>query len=163
MDRIKILLAEDHVLLRETMKPLLNAQPDLEVVAEAGTAAGALEQAEALKPDVILLDITLPDRSGISLLPELRQRFPTSRVVALTMHNEPEFMRSAFAAGAAGYVLKSSVPEVLLEAIRAVYRGEEFENGRNLSQQADQETRLHESGRPDEIRDRNRHPGRSAK
>jgi DNA-binding NarL/FixJ family response regulator len=126
MDRIRLLLADDHALLREALKPPLNSQPDMEVAAEAATAAETLRQAMAVDPHIILLDITFPDRSGISLLPDLRQRCPSSRVVMLTMHDDPTYLRSALAAGAAGYVVKSSRLNVLLDAIRTVQRGEAF-------------------------------------
>ena len=126
MDRTRIYLADDHALLRETLKLFLQTLTDMEVVAEAGTAAALLRSALKANAHVILLDITLPDRSGISILPELRQNCPSSRVLVLTMHEEPEYLRAALAAGAGGYVVKASPSEVLVEAIRAVRRGETY-------------------------------------
>ena len=126
MDRTRLLLVDDHALLRETLKLFLSTLPEMEVVAEAGTAAAVLHDAPNANADVILLDITLPDRSGISILPELRKNCPTVRVLVLTMHEEPEYLRAALAAGAAGFVVKASPLPVLVEAIRAVQRGETF-------------------------------------
>lgn len=125
MERIRLMLADDHVLLRETLKLFLDTQPDLEVVAEAGTAEETLEKG-ASNPNVVLLDITLPDRSGIAILPELRQKYPGSRVLIVTMHAEPSYLRAALAAGAAGYLVKTASPSELLEAIRMVNRGERY-------------------------------------
>jgi two-component system, NarL family, response regulator NreC len=126
VDRIRILLSDDHALLRETLKLLLNAQPDLEVIGEAGAAAETSRLAAELNPDIILLDITLPDRSGIGLLPELRQLCPSARIIMLSMHEDSTYVRSSLAAGAAGYIGKSSKPGVLLEAIHAVRQGGQF-------------------------------------
>ncbi len=126
MERIRLFVADDHQLFREALRLLLSARADLVVVGEAGTAREALERAPAALADVILLDITLPDRSGISLLPELRLRCPSTQVLALTMHDEPEYFRSSLAAGASGYVVKTSAFAVLYEAIHAVKRGEIF-------------------------------------
>jgi len=126
VDRLRIMLVEDHVLLREALKLLLNAQPDLQVVAEAGTAELALARALEVNAQIILLDITLPDRSGISLLPDLRERCPSSRVIVLSMHEESEYLRSALAAGASGYIVKTSPSPILLDAIHSVQRGVNF-------------------------------------
>ena len=126
MDRIRIMLADDHAMLREVLQPLLNTQPDMEVVAEAGTAAEAVRLAATANASIILLDITFPDQSGIGVLPELLKQSMASRVVMLTMHEDPAYLRSALAAGAAGYVVKSSRSDVLLEAIRTVSQGKSF-------------------------------------
>ncbi len=120
MDRIRILLADDHALFRETLKLFLQSQPDVEVVGEAGTADEALQKAIAQCPDIILLDITMPGQSGIAILPQLQKICPNSRVVMVTEHDEPSYLRAALAAGASGYVVKTSPPAILLDAIRAV-------------------------------------------
>jgi DNA-binding NarL/FixJ family response regulator len=125
-DRIRILIADDHALLRETLAQYLDSQPDMRVVAEAGTASATVEQAAVSDPHIILLDITMPGGSGISIIPELRQRAGGSRIVIMTMHDEPSYLRAAVAAGVEGYLVKSSPPTVLLEAVRAVKRGERF-------------------------------------
>jgi two-component system response regulator NreC len=126
VEQLRIFVADDHTLVREALRVLLSARRDLVVVGEAGTAKETLEHAPIAKADVILLDIKFPDRSGISLLPELRSLCPSMRVLVLTMHDEPEYLRSSLAAGASGYVVKSSPFSVLQEAIHAVKRGETF-------------------------------------
>lgn len=126
MDRSRILIADDHALFREALTPLLNAQADFEVVAQAANAEETLRLTQEVKPKVVLLDIKFPDRSGISVLPSMRELSPSTRVLMLTMHDEPTFLRAALAAGAAGYVVKSSPFSVLLEAIRTVREGQSF-------------------------------------
>ncbi len=126
MDRIRVLLVEDHTLLRETLRDRLSREPDLEVAAEAANADEALRLSRAVNPDVILLDLTLPDQSGIAVLPELRKQCPDSRVLVITVHNEPSYLRAAIASGASGYLVKTANASVLLDAIRATRRGEVF-------------------------------------
>jgi len=126
MDRTRLLIADDHALLRAALRLLLGREEDMEVAAEAATAEETLSQATVTRPNLILLDITFPDRSGIALLPSLREQLPDTQVLVLTMHEDPAYLRSALAAGAAGYVLKASPPEVLLEGIRSVRTGNVF-------------------------------------
>jgi len=125
-DRIRILIADDHALLRETLAQFLNSQADMRVVGEAGTASATVNQATVTDPEVILLDITMPGGSGISIIPELRRLSLGVRIIIMTMHDEPSYLRAAVAAGVEGYLVKTSSPAVLLEAIRAVKRGERF-------------------------------------
>jgi two-component system, NarL family, response regulator NreC len=126
MDRIRILLADDHALFRELLKRFLNSQPGMEVVSEAGTADEALQQARVQCPEIILLDITMPGPSGIAVIPQIHVRCPDSRVIMVTMHSEPSYLRAALAAGATGYVVKTSTLTVLLDAIKAAMRKETF-------------------------------------
>jgi DNA-binding NarL/FixJ family response regulator len=122
---IRLALAEDHTIVRWALREALSKADDIEVVGEAGTAAETLQMISDVKPDVILLDITLPDRSGFDVLNDLRGMETAPLVVVLTWHTEPSYAARAIAAGAHGYVNKSVEPKELLEAIRAVSRGEQ--------------------------------------
>jgi two-component system, NarL family, invasion response regulator UvrY len=121
---IKLGIAEDHHIVRWALREALGKADDIQVVGEAATAAETLEMVTRERPDVLLLDITLPDRSGIDVLTEMRTMDTAPLVVVLTWHTETAFAVRAFAAGAHGYVNKSVEPEELLSAIRAVSRGE---------------------------------------
>jgi DNA-binding NarL/FixJ family response regulator len=124
MDGVRILIVDDHAMFRQALRLYLNSQSGIETIGEAASADEGLQQAVASCPDVILLDITMPGGSGLAILPQLRQRCPDSRVLMVTMHNEPSYLRAALAAGALGYVVKTSTLPVLVEAIRAVRRNE---------------------------------------
>jgi len=126
MDNTRILLADDHAILRAGLKLLLDAQPDLEVIGEASNGARALSLAEELQPDLILLDLTMPGLSGLDILRQLKDAAPRSRILVLTMHDDESYLRQALALGAAGYVIKKAVDSELLNAIRAVMRGERY-------------------------------------
>lgn len=122
----RILLADDHTILRAGLRLLINNQPDLKVVGEANNGDEALQQARQLRPDVILLDINMPGRDGLSTLPELRTLLPDSHILILTMHDDARYLQDALQAGAAGYVLKKVADAELLLAIRAVLNGETY-------------------------------------
>jgi len=124
--KTRILLADDHAILRAGLRLLLNAQPDLEVVGEADNGVKVLSLAETLRPDLILLDLTMPGLGGLDVMRALKQVVPESRVLILTMHDDESYLRQALALGAAGYVLKKAVDSELLNAIRAVERGETY-------------------------------------
>lgn len=121
---IRIALAEDHKIVRWAIREALSAAEDLEIVGEAGTAAEALTMLGDVRPDVLVLDLTLPDGSGIDVLNEMRQLDTGRAVLVLTWHTEPSYVARAIAAGAHGYINKSAQPDELLRAIRAVARGE---------------------------------------
>jgi two-component system, NarL family, invasion response regulator UvrY len=121
---IRLALAEDHKIVRWALREALSAAEDFEIVGEAGTAAETLAMLRDTRPDVLVLDLTLPDRSGLDVLSEMRQLDTAPLVVVLTWHTEPSYAGRAFAAGAHGYVFKSAQPEELMRAIRAVARGE---------------------------------------
>ncbi|MFN8422712.1 MAG: response regulator transcription factor [Anaerolineae bacterium] len=123
--RLRILVADDHALLRAGLRLLIDSQPDMETVAEASSGAQALVKTEATRPDVALLDVTMP-QGGLTILRELRARAPQTQVVVLTMHAEEEYLREALRLGASGYVVKSAPSDELLTAIRAVARGEVY-------------------------------------
>ena len=126
MSKIRILLCDDHTILREGIRLLLNSQPDLEVVAEAADGREAVEQARAVKPDVILMDIAMPLLNGLEATRQIRREWPEARVLVLTMYESDEYVSQMLEAGAAGYVLKKVVGSELAYAIRAVHQGESF-------------------------------------
>jgi len=120
----RVLLADDHGVLRAGLRMLLSAESDMEVVGEAGDGQHVLENAADLKPDVILLDLTMPGMDGLAALPRLNKITPQTRILILTMHEDEAYLRQALHHGAAGYVLKKAVDTELLSAIRAVLRAE---------------------------------------
>lgn len=117
--KIRLLLVDDHAVVRSGLRMLLMSEEDMEIVGEAGNAADALEAARLLKPDVILMDIGLPDMSGIEATREIRKQQPEVAVVALTIHEDEEYFFKMLDAGARGYVPKRAAPEELITAIRA--------------------------------------------
>jgi two-component system response regulator NreC len=122
MAAISILLADDHAVLRAGLRMLINAQPDMSVVGEAADCNEAIEKVTLLKPDVLTLDLTMPG-GGIKIIERLRQECPQTRVLVLTMHDDPAYLRAVMAAGGAGYVVKTVADAQLLSAIRAVRQG----------------------------------------
>jgi DNA-binding NarL/FixJ family response regulator len=120
----RLLLVDDHEVVRLGLKALLDRHPGFEVIAEANTARDAVEQVELHNPDVVVMDIRLPGGSGIDACAEISERFPDSKVIMLTSYAEDEMLFSAIRAGAAGYVLKQIGGEDLVRAIEAVGRGE---------------------------------------
>ncbi len=125
-DPIRVLVADDHAIVRTGIRHVLESEPGFVVVAEAGTAAEALELATSLRPDVVVLDISMPDGSGLNLAAELRQRSPDTHVLMLSMHDNTEYVLESLRAGAHGYLLKDTAATELRDAIRAVQRGESF-------------------------------------
>jgi two-component system response regulator NreC len=121
--KIRVMIADDHAILRAGLKMLVNAQADMEVVSEAANGEQAVQTALETKPDVALLDLTMPRIGGMKALQEMARDCREIRVLVLTMHDDPAYLRSALAAGAAGYLLKRAVDAELLAAIRAVHRG----------------------------------------
>lgn len=121
-----ILIVDDHTLFREGLKAIIGRNPGYDVVGETGRADNALQMARALRPDVALVDISLPDQSGIELALQLRKSLPKTAVMMVTMHSKVDYIVSAFQAGATGFVTKDSAPERLLQAIDVVLKGEYF-------------------------------------
>lgn len=120
---IRVLLAEDHETVREGLKLLLNGQPDMTVIAEAADGLSAIDQARALQPEAIVIDLNMPLMNGLVAARILRDALPSSNVVVLTRHNDKAYVQEMFEAGAQGYVLKQSSSAELLTAIRAVATG----------------------------------------
>ncbi len=123
MKPIRVLLADDHKLVRAGLLLLLNAQADLEVVGEAGNGKEALAQTRERRPDVVVMDLTMPDMNGLQATERLKAEHPEVKVVALTVHEDESYLRQLCQAGAAGYVLKRSAGEELIQAIRTVATG----------------------------------------
>ena len=123
---IRVLLADDHAVLRAGLRLLLTGQNEFEVVAEASTGSEALSFAEKLQPDLILLDLSMPGLGGIDVLPTIRKMVPSTKILILTMHDDPQYLRQALKYGASGYVLKKAADAELISAIRAVMRGEMY-------------------------------------
>ena len=123
---MRLLLVDDHEVVRSGLRMLLESQQDIQIVGEAGTAAEALAAVEDLEPDVILLDIGLPDLSGIEVMEQIRSIQPETAVVALTIHEDKEYFFKMLEAGATGYVPKRAAPEELLTAIRAAAQGQVY-------------------------------------
>ena len=122
-NKIRVMIADDHAILRAGLRMLVNVQADMEVVSEAPDGEKALQTARETKPDVVLLDLTMPRVGGMKALQEMARDCRETRVLVLTMHDDPAYLRSALAAGASGYLLKRAVDAELIAAIRAVHRG----------------------------------------
>ena len=122
----RLLLVDDHAVVRSGLRMLLENEREIEIVGEAGNAAEAIEAATRLKPNLILMDIGLPDLSGIDATREIKRRLPEVSIVALTIHEDEEYFFKMLEAGASGYVPKRAAPEELLTAIRAAAKGEVY-------------------------------------
>jgi len=145
---VRVLIVDDHGVVRAGLKLLVDAEDDLEAAGEAGNAREAVFEVRSLKPDVILLDIVMPDKSGLEVLPELLSEHPSARVLVLSMQDDPRYVREAFAVGASGYVLKEAADTELVAAIREVARGGRYVHpelgARLVSAEADAERRAEE-------------------
>jgi DNA-binding NarL/FixJ family response regulator len=124
--RLRILVADDHELVRCSIRGLLRARPGWTVVGEAMNGREAVEKANRLKPDVIILDISMPDLDGLQATRRIREIVPTTKVVVLTMHDSDQMMRRVLHAGALGYVLKSALATQLVKAVKDVSAGKQF-------------------------------------
>jgi two-component system response regulator NreC len=131
--KIRVMIVDDHAILRAGLRMLVSAQADMEVVSEAPDGEKAVQAGRETRPDVILLDLTMPRVGGMKALQELARNCRETRVLVLTMHDDPAYLRSALAAGASGYLLKRAVDAELLAAIRAVHRGGIFVDPRLAS------------------------------
>ena len=124
MKKIRIVLADDHSVVRQGFRRILEAQSDMEIVGEASNGREALEQAALLTPDVVVMDVAMPELNGIEATRRMKEATPHSRVLALSMHKDSVYVREILRAGARGYLLKDAVDEDLIAAVRAVSRGE---------------------------------------
>jgi two-component system, NarL family, response regulator NreC len=120
---IRVVIADDHAVVRSGLRMLLEAQSDIEVVGEAANGQQAIFAAIEQKPDVLLMDVVMPEKGGIEAIPSVRQSVPESRVLVLSMQDDPRYVREAFAAGASGYVLKEAADAEVVQAVREVARG----------------------------------------
>jgi DNA-binding NarL/FixJ family response regulator len=123
---IRVLVVDDHAVVRTGLRRVLDAEPDIETVGEAPNAERAVFEALELKPDVVLLDVVMPGKSGIEGMPAVLQAVPATKVLVLSMQDDPRYVREAFDAGASGYVLKEAVDAEVVAAVRAVASGERY-------------------------------------
>src|ERR1700739_382115 len=124
--KIRVLIADDHAILRAGLRMLIDSQSDMTVVAEAQDGMDAVEKVQGQRPDVAILDLTMPRSGGLDAIQQIVNAKLPTQILLLTMHEDPAYLRTALAAGAAGYVLKKSVDADLLSAIRAVYKGRTY-------------------------------------
>jgi two-component system, NarL family, response regulator NreC len=124
--KIRILLVDDHAVLRAGLRALLNAESDMEVVGEAANGREAVDRAEALRPDVIVMDLSMPVMGGLDATRQINEKGLQTRVLVLTVHAEQQYLLPVLQAGGAGYVLKQAADTELIQAIRTVHRGEAF-------------------------------------
>ena len=123
---MKVLIADDHGIVRSGVKLLLDRQPDIDVVAEAEDGVDAVEKVIQLRPDVAVLDVSMPRMTGLQATHEIKQQAPDTQVLILSMHDDERYLFEALRAGAAGYVLKRAADQDLVDAVRAAGRGEPF-------------------------------------
>src|SRR5947209_7094993 len=123
---IRVLLADDHAMVRKGFRMILEAQADMSIVGEAGNGREALELAETLHPDVLVMDVAMPELNGIEATRRLAASSPRSRVLALSMHKDSVYVREILRAGARGYLLKDSIDSDLVNAVRAVAKGDGY-------------------------------------
>jgi DNA-binding NarL/FixJ family response regulator len=145
---VRVLIVDDHAVVRSGLSLVVGAEKDLEVVGEAGSARDAIFEARTLKPDVILLDVVMPDQSGLDILPTLLHEQPQARVLVLSMQDDPQYVRRAFAEGASGYVLKEAADTEVVAAIREVAGGGRYVHpelgARLIAAEAEEERRAAE-------------------
>src|SRR5215218_6616105 len=126
METTRILLAEDHNTVREGIKMLVNAQPDMHVVGEAADGSAAITKTRELMPDLLVMDISMPELNGLKATEKLRREFPDLKILTLTRHTDDGYLQQLIKAGVNGYVLKQSAPTELINAIRAVVAGKSY-------------------------------------
>ncbi len=153
---LSIVLADDHKVVRSALRMLLEAEPDLAVVAEAGTADDAVRYVRGHKPTVLILDLDMPGRPSLEAIPDIFEACPDTRIVILTMRSEPEFARQALKLGVLGYVLKEAADDELVQAVRSAAAGETY---LQPALGATTRRRVRRSGRRRPDRAGERHPG----
>jgi len=126
MSKIHVLIADDHAVLRAGLNMLLNAQPDMEVIGEAADGDEAISKTLELKPDVLLLDITMPGKGGIEVIRKLKTESSPTAILVLTMHEDEDYFRETLSSGALGYIPKKAADAELISAIRVVHSGQVF-------------------------------------
>jgi DNA-binding NarL/FixJ family response regulator len=126
MEKLRILVAEDHETVRQGLKMIVDSQPDMEIVGEAGDGRAAVSAAVKLKPDILLMDISMPQLNGLQATKKLKECCPEVKVLTLTRHKDGGYLQQLLRAGASGYILKQSPPDELLHAIRAIASGGKY-------------------------------------
>ena len=132
MDRIRLMLADDHTIFRSGLKALLGMENDVEIVGEAGDLSQTMDRCLELKPDVLVLDLVMPDGSALQVIPKITSALPECRVLVLTMLPEEQYLIQVLKAGGAGYIPKSAADDELIEAIRAVHGGRVYLRPKDL-------------------------------
>jgi two-component system response regulator NreC len=149
---VTVVIADDHAVVRKGLRMLVDSEPDLRVVAEAGTVPDALRMARAHRPAVLVLDLNMPGGSSLQEIPTIREQAPETAIVVLTMQNDPSFARQALQSGALGFVLKEAADDELLEAVRLAAGGETYLNPRLGARLAAQPPEP--AGPPDDLSER---------
>lgn len=126
MDKIRTIIVDDHAMLRDGIRALLSAETDIDVVGEASDGRQAIEKVEQLKPDVVIMDILMPDMDGLEACRRIKKKYPSTKILVLTQYDNREYVLSALKAGAIGYLPKKALGAELLSAIRAIYWGDSF-------------------------------------
>lgn len=124
MGKIRVFIADDHLILREGIRSLLEKVPDIEMIGEADDGNEAVTKVERLMPDVVLMDITMPELNGLEATRQIKEKHPQTKVLILTMHETDQYLSAMLEAGASGYVVKTTTSSELISAIRAVYQGD---------------------------------------
>ena len=137
MVKIRVFLSDDHTLFRQGIRTLLAAEPDIEIAGESANAAEAVEKTQEMRPDVVLLDISMPGLSSFQAIPQIHRARPETKILLLTMYDDEDYLVEGMQAGANGYILKDSPAEHLLLAIREVHRGGTYISPRMLSHLVD--------------------------
>jgi two-component system response regulator NreC len=125
-DEIRIVLADDHAVVRSALRMLLDAEPGMEVVAEAGDVEGAIRYLRGHRPEILILDLNMPGRASLEALPDITEASPETQIVVLTMQSEPAFAREAMQAGVLGYILKEAADTELVKAVRLAAQGRTY-------------------------------------
>ncbi|MBI4294619.1 MAG: response regulator transcription factor [Chloroflexi bacterium] len=125
-DKMRVLIADDHAIVREGLRAILEAQADIEIVAEAANGQEAVEKTEHLKPDIVIMDLTMPGMGGLEATRQIKQSSPDVKIIALTMHESDEYFFQILHAGASGYFIKGGSSAELVSALRAVWQGDVF-------------------------------------
>ena len=149
MTKTRVLLAEDHTIVRKGLCALLDAEPSIEVIGEAQDGREALLKAEQLHPDIVLMDISMPGLNGLEATRQIKKRFPEVKVLILTVHSDEEYIRQILRAGASGYLVKQAAPNELISAIEAIQRGESYLSP-SVSKKVVQEYVQHAAGAAEE-------------
>jgi DNA-binding NarL/FixJ family response regulator len=149
MKSIRVLLADDHPVVRGGIRALLEKDGEIEVVGEASNGVEALKLAETVSPDIMLLDMELPDIEGTQVARQIQQHYPEMKILALSAHDDAFYIKGVLESGASGYLMKDEAPEMILEAIRGVARGDKGWVSRRISAQM---TAWVQSGKTDELK-----------
>jgi two-component system, NarL family, response regulator NreC len=153
---ISVVVVDDHAVVRSGLRLLLDQEADIETVGEAGDAREAIFEVRAKHPDVVIVDVTMPGESGIEVLPKLLKESPETKALVLSMHDDPSYVRDAFAAGASGYVLKEAVDTEVVAAVRQVAAGKRYVNPDLGARLVEAEARARAAAEADPLSDRER-------